>query len=153
MRTGLLIREDGGQGDQKILKNHPIFSKSCQNSLQAKKAKTSTTKLNLKALKHLHHIAFETLKYLQQTMFWNWLFKLKCNKFIQQKVAQNFAIYLGYFIFSKNHNQPPKVAQLAKKIAQSGHPDGGGGVRSKCSKRLPDCQITKCTYRIGCAQK
>jgi hypothetical protein len=28
---------------------------------------------------------------------------------------------LGYFIFSKNHIEPPKVAQLAK-IAQSGHP-------------------------------
>jgi hypothetical protein len=37
MRAGLLIREDGGQGDQKILKNPPIFSKSSQNSLQAKK--------------------------------------------------------------------------------------------------------------------
>jgi hypothetical protein len=31
-----------------------------------------------------------------------------------QKVAQNVAISLGYFIFSKNHNEPPKVAQLAK---------------------------------------
>jgi hypothetical protein len=27
---------------------------------------------------------------------------------------------LGYFTFSKNHNEPPKVAQLAK-IAQSGY--------------------------------
>jgi hypothetical protein len=32
------------------------------------------------------------------------------------------AIILGYFILSKNHNKPPKVAQSAK-IAQSGHPD------------------------------
>jgi hypothetical protein len=37
------------------------------------------------------------------------------------KVAQKVANVLGYFIFSKNHNEPPKVAQLAK-IAQSGHP-------------------------------
>ncbi len=29
-------------------------------------------------------------------------------------MAQNVAITLGYFIFSKNHNEPPKVAQLAK---------------------------------------
>jgi hypothetical protein len=28
---------------------------------------------------------------------------------------------LGYFILSKKHNEPPKVAQLAKKITQSGH--------------------------------
>jgi hypothetical protein len=37
----------------------------------------------------------------------------------QQKVTQNVAISLGYFIFSKNHNEPPKVAQFTK-IAQSG---------------------------------
>jgi hypothetical protein len=40
---------------------------------------------------------------------------------LQQKVAQKVAFILGYFIFSKNHDEPPKVAQLAK-IAQSGHP-------------------------------
>jgi hypothetical protein len=33
---------------------------------------------------------------------------------LQQKIAQNVATTLGYFIFSKNHNAPPKVAQLAK---------------------------------------
>jgi hypothetical protein len=31
---------------------------------------------------------------------------------LNQKVAQNVAIILG--IFSKNHNEPPKVTQLAK---------------------------------------
>jgi hypothetical protein len=30
---------------------------------------------------------------------------------LQQKVAISF----GYFMFSKNHDDPPKVAQLAKK--------------------------------------
>jgi hypothetical protein len=40
---------------------------------------------------------------------------------LKQKVAQNFSISLGYFIFKKNHNEPTKVAQLAKN-AQSGHP-------------------------------
>jgi hypothetical protein len=34
---------------------------------------------------------------------------------VKQKVAQNVIIILGYFIFSKNHTEPPKVAQLAKK--------------------------------------
>jgi hypothetical protein len=32
----------------------------------------------------------------------------------KQKEAQKVAIILGYFIFSKNHNESPKVAQLAK---------------------------------------
>jgi hypothetical protein len=31
---------------------------------------------------------------------------------LKQKLAQNVAISLGYFL--KNHNEPPKVAQLAK---------------------------------------
>ncbi len=34
---------------------------------------------------------------------------------LNQKVAQNFAISLGYFIFSKYNIEPPKVAQLPKK--------------------------------------
>jgi hypothetical protein len=33
---------------------------------------------------------------------------------LEQKVALKVAIILGYFMFSKNHNEPPKVAQLAK---------------------------------------
>jgi hypothetical protein len=32
------------------------------------------------------------------------------------KVAQNVNMSLGYFIFSKSHNWPPKVAQFAKKL-------------------------------------
>jgi hypothetical protein len=35
---------------------------------------------------------------------------------LKQKVAQKVEIILGYFILSKNHNEPPKVAQLAKKL-------------------------------------
>jgi hypothetical protein len=30
------------------------------------------------------------------------------------KFAHNVSISLGYFIFSKNHNEPPKEAQLKK---------------------------------------
>jgi hypothetical protein len=41
---------------------------------------------------------------------------------LKQKVAQNVAIILGHFIFTKNHNEPPKVAQLVKN-AQPGHPE------------------------------
>jgi hypothetical protein len=40
---------------------------------------------------------------------------------LEQKVAQKVANILGYFTLSKNHNKPPKVAQLAKN-RQSGHP-------------------------------
>ncbi len=34
--------------------------------------------------------------------------------FLKQKLAQNVAISLGFFNFSRNHDEPPKVAQLAK---------------------------------------
>jgi hypothetical protein len=34
---------------------------------------------------------------------------------LKQKVTQKVAIILGYFILSKNHNEPSKVAQGAKK--------------------------------------
>jgi hypothetical protein len=40
---------------------------------------------------------------------------------LQQKVAHTVDISSDNFIFSKHHNEPPKVAQFAK-IAQSGHP-------------------------------
>jgi hypothetical protein len=33
---------------------------------------------------------------------------------LKLKVAQKVAIILGYFIFSKNHNEPLKVTPLAK---------------------------------------
>jgi hypothetical protein len=35
---------------------------------------------------------------------------------LHQKGAQNVAILFGYFIFSKNHDEPPKVAHLAKNL-------------------------------------
>jgi hypothetical protein len=40
---------------------------------------------------------------------------------LRQKVAQNVAVSLGYFSCSKNQNEVPKVAQLARN-AKSGHP-------------------------------
>jgi hypothetical protein len=33
---------------------------------------------------------------------------------LKQKVAQKVAIIFGYFILSKNHNEPSNVAQLVK---------------------------------------
>ncbi len=44
-----------------------------------------------------------------------------------QKVVQNVTISLSYFIFSKNHKEPPKVAQLGR-FAKSGHPGNQGNV-------------------------
>jgi len=57
---------------------------------------------------------------------------------LQQKVAKKVAISLGYFVFSKYHKEPPKVAQLAK----SGHPDSGlffteAGLLNKSSLLAP----------------
>jgi hypothetical protein len=59
-----------------------VFQKVAQTVSKAKKAKISTTKLYLKGQniynkalfespKHLHQTTFETLQYLQQTMFRN----------------------------------------------------------------------------------
>jgi hypothetical protein len=45
----------------------------------------------------------------------------KVKKMLRQKVAQNVAVSLGYFSCSKNQNEVPKVAQLARN-AKSGHP-------------------------------
>jgi hypothetical protein len=33
---------------------------------------------------------------------------------LKQKVDQKVAIHLGFFILSKNHYKPPKVAELVK---------------------------------------
>ncbi len=58
-------------GDQKIWKKIcPIFQKVAQTVSKAKIAKIFITKLNMKAQK-LHQTILETLKYLQQAMYWN----------------------------------------------------------------------------------
>jgi hypothetical protein len=36
-------------------------------------------------------------------------------------MAKNIT-FLGYFAFTKNHNDLSKVAQLSKKVTQIGHP-------------------------------
>jgi hypothetical protein len=35
---------------------------------------------------------------------------------LKQKVAPKVAIILSYFILSKNHNEPPKVAHIGEKL-------------------------------------
>jgi hypothetical protein len=84
----------------------PNFHKVAQTGYEPKKAKISTTKLNLKAkniyIKPLLKLCFE-IDYLCENVI----------NLLRQKVAQNVAISFGYFIFSKNPIERPKVAQLA----------------------------------------
>jgi hypothetical protein len=89
-----------GQGDQMIFKKLPNFSESSPNSLRSK----IYNKAWFKSPKFQHQNHFRNLITSQQTMFWN----------SRHKVAQNVTLSLGYFISSKNHNEVPKVAQLAK---------------------------------------
>jgi len=50
-------------------------------------------------------------------MFWNCLLRWRCKKILEQKVAQNVTIFLGYFFFSKSYNGHPEVTELAKNNA------------------------------------
>ncbi len=61
--------------DQMIEKIAQFFQKLAQKVSKSKKAKICMTKLNLKVQNIYIKATFETLKYLQQTMFWNCLFR------------------------------------------------------------------------------
>ncbi len=98
------------QGDQKILKNCQIFQKIAQ---KVKTGQHIYNKAQFESQRHLQQTTFE-LKYLQQTMLWNWLFRWKFNKFALTKSSPKSRHYFGLIILTKNHNEPPKVAQLAK---------------------------------------
>ncbi len=63
------------QGDQKIRKNHQIFQRIAQKVAKSKKGQNVNNKAQFKGPKHLHQTTFKTLEYLQQTMFWNCLFR------------------------------------------------------------------------------
>ncbi len=109
--TRLAVQILIGSGWPEVFKKKlPNFSRSSPKSLQTQK----NAKIEIESPKCRYQTTFETLKYLQQTILWTTLLRWKCNRFAWQKIAQNIAISLGYFIFSKNHNEPPKVAQLAK---------------------------------------
>ncbi len=57
------------------------------------KCQNNYIKVQFENPRQIYQTTFET--YLPQTMFWNWIFMWKCNKF-KQKVAQNVAISFGY---------------------------------------------------------
>jgi hypothetical protein len=80
----------------------------------AKKAEISTTKLNLKAQNIYIKPLLKHKNTYNKPCFGSANFGENVVNLLQQKVAQNCVISLGFFIFSKNHNEPPKVDQLAK---------------------------------------
>ncbi len=82
------------QGDQKIWKK-PKFSKSSPDSIQEKKKSHNIyNKGQFESPKYEHQITFETLKYLQQTVFWKCLFRWKCNKFALSKSSLKWLLHL-----------------------------------------------------------
>ncbi len=95
----------------------------CLQQSSIRKPKTSSTN------------TFETLKYLQQTILWNWLFRWNLINYLKQYVAQKVAIILGCFILPKNHNKPPKVAKLAKILVTLIKNDGLFFVFVRCKKQ------------------
>jgi hypothetical protein len=62
------------QGDQKVRKNCPIFRKVAQKS-PSQKRQNIYNKAQFESPKHLHQTTFETLKFLQQSMFLNCLIR------------------------------------------------------------------------------
>jgi hypothetical protein len=81
------------------------FSKNSPNRCLVKKAKISTTKLNfktqsiyIKPLLNTYNKPYFETAYLGKNVI----------NLLKQKIAQKVTIIWGYFIFSKNHNEPPK---------------------------------------------
>ncbi len=102
----------------------PNFSKNSQKSCQVKKGQNIYNEAQFESPKHLHQTTFETLYTYNKLCFETAYFGENVINLLKQKVAQKVTIILGFFILSKNHNEPPKVAKLTKKITQSGHPGG-----------------------------
>jgi hypothetical protein len=58
------------QGDMKFwIINNPIFQKIAQQVSNSKKRQNICNKTEIESSKYLHRTTFETIKYLQQTMF------------------------------------------------------------------------------------
>jgi hypothetical protein len=95
--------------------NHPIFQKVSQTASKPKKAQISTiTKLNLKAQNIYIKPLFKPYNTCNKPCFEAAYLGENVINLHKQKVAQNIAISLGYFIFSKNHKKPPIVSQFSK---------------------------------------
>jgi hypothetical protein len=68
-------------------------------------------KAQFESSKHLHKTPFEISKYYKTCFETVYLGEKKL-----EKLAQDVTISLSFFIFPKNHNELPKVAQLVKKL-------------------------------------
>ncbi len=90
-----------------------FFKLKMPKKVPSQKGQNMYSKAQFKNPKHLHQTTFKTSIYLQK-MFWNCYLGQNVINLLKQKVAQKVAIVLGFFIFSKNHNEPLKPAQLAK---------------------------------------
>ncbi len=84
----------------------PDFCKVAKTVAKTKKAKI---KVKFESPKHLHQTTFVTLKF--KPCFEPALLGYNVKILLKQKVAQNVTIFLGYFIFTKNRTELPKVAQ------------------------------------------
>ncbi len=96
-------------------KNCPFFSKSSQKkSPSQKNAKISLGKLKFKVQNIYIKPVLKPLNTYNKKCFEHAYLCENVIDLLEQKIAQNVAISLGYFTFSINHNEPQKVAQLAK---------------------------------------
>jgi hypothetical protein len=100
---------------RQLEKKLPNFSKNSPKSHQVKKGQNIYNKAQFENPKHLHQTTLETLKYYNKPCFVTAYIGKYVINLLKQKVAPKVTIIFGYFVLSKNHNEPPKVAQLAKK--------------------------------------
>jgi hypothetical protein len=91
-------------------------------------------------------------------MAFNCLLRRKCKKMTQQKVAQNVAISLGYFIFSKSSpigKKLPNVVNLYSFFtSESGfvesYPDGSAALMTCCFNFLGSSKSSSLEgFRLG----
>jgi hypothetical protein len=106
--------EDKMQGDQKIRKKLPTFSKNSPKSCQAKKGQNVYNKAQFEGPKHLQKRLLKPLNTHNKPCFETAYLCENLINLLKLKVAQKVAIIFGYFILSNNHNEPSKVAQLEK---------------------------------------
>jgi len=88
-------RQFESQGDQKLSKQIcPIFQRVTQTVFWAKKSQNIYTKAKFESLKHLGETTFKMSKCVQQTMFWNCLFRWNFNKFAGAKSSPKMLPFL-----------------------------------------------------------
>ncbi len=105
------------QGDRKIGKNYLIIQKVAQT-----KGQNLYNKAQLESPKPLLQTTLEALKCLQQTMFWNCLFRWKCNKFAKVKSSPKCRHFFELLHLFKKSQWASKHSPMVEKLDQSGQP-------------------------------